>query len=147
MTPYLILDYEMRSAIIFAAKRGIDVQIILPHIPDKKSAFALAQENYKALLEAGVKVYEYTPGFVHAKVFVADDERAVVGTINLDYRSLYWHYECAAYLYDVPAIKDIYTDFTETRNKCQRVTYETLKQKNVFQRVFVCILKIVAPLM
>ena len=147
MTPYLILDNEMRSAILFAAKRGIDVQIILPHIPDKKSAFALAQENYKVLLEAGVKVYEYTPGFVHAKVFVADGERAVVGTINLDYRSLYWHYECAAYLYKVPAIKDIYSDFVKTRSQCKEITHKTIKQKNVLWRVLVHILKIVAPLM
>lgn len=147
MTPYLILDNEMRSAILFAAKRGIDVQIILPHIPDKKSAFALAQENYKVLLEAGVKVYEYTPGFVHAKVFVADGERAVVGTINLDYRSLYWHYECAAYLYKVSAIKDIYSDFVKTRSQCKKITHETIKQKNILWRMFVRILKIVAPLM
>lgn len=147
MTPYLILDNEMKCAILFAAKRGIEVQIILPHIPDKKSVFALARENYKSLLEAGVKVYEYTPGFIHAKVFVSDDERAVVGTINLDYRSLYWHYECAAYLYKVQAIKDIYSDFVETRNKCMKVTQETIKQQNVLGRVFVCILKIVAPLM
>lgn len=147
MTPYLILDNEMRSAIIFAAKRGIDVQIILPHIPDKKSVFALARENYKILLEAGVKVYEYTPGFVHAKVFVADGERAVVGTINLDYRSLYWHYECAAYLYKVSAIKDIYSDFIETRSKCELVTYELIKQQNVFWKILVYVLKIVAPLM
>ena len=111
MTPYLILDGEMLTAITFAAKRGVDVRIILPHIPDKWYAFVLAQSNYQVLLEAGVKVYEYTPGFVHAKVFVADGERAVVGSINLDYRSLYWHYECAAYLYKVPAIKDIYNDF------------------------------------
>lgn len=147
MTPYLILDNEMRSAIIFAAKRGVDIQMILPHIPDKKSVFALAQENYKILLEAGVKIYEYTPGFVHAKVFVADDERAVVGTVNLDYRSLYWHYECAAYLYQVPAIKDIYLDFMETRNKCERITYDTVKQQKVFWKVLVYILKLVAPLM
>ena len=147
MTPYLILDNEMKSAIIFAAKRGVDVQIILPHIPDKKSAFALARENYKTLLEAGVKIYEYTPGFVHAKVFVADDERAVVGTINLDYRSLYWHYECAAYLYQVSAIKDIYADFIETRKKCEKVTGETVKHQNVFYRGAAYLLKIVAPLM
>ena len=147
MTPYLILDNEMKSAIIFAAKRGVDVQIILPHIPDKKTVFALARENYKTLLEAGVKIYEYTPGFVHAKVFVADDERAVVGTINLDYRSLYWHYECAAYLYQVSAIKDIYADFAETRKQCERVTYETVKQQNVFYKCAAYLLKIAAPLM
>ena len=147
MTPYLILDGEMLTAITFAAKRGVDVRIILPHIPDKWYAFVLAQSNYKILLEAGIKVYEYTPGFVHAKVFVADDERAVIGSINLDYRSLYWHYECAAYLYKVPAIKDIYNDFINTQNASEIVTQETIKNIGMFSKVAAYILKIVAPLM
>lgn len=147
MTPYLILDGEMLTAITFAAKRGIDVRIILPHIPDKWYAFVLAQSNYKELLEAGVKVYEYTPGFVHAKVFLSDTERAVVGSINLDYRSLYWHYECAAYMYQVPAIKDIYDDFIHTQHQCERVTQETIKQIGFFSKLAAYVLKIVAPLM
>ena len=147
MTPYLILDGEMMHAITFAAKRGVDVRIILPHIPDKWYAFVLAQANYKVLLEAGVKVYEYTPGFVHAKVFVADDERAVVGSMNLDYRSLYWHYECSAYLYKVPAIADIYRDYVDTQAKCEPVSQETIKNISVFSKVSAFVLKIVAPLM
>ena len=147
MTPYLILDNEMFSAITFAAKRGIDVRIILPHIPDKKYAFVLAQSYYKDLLNAGVKVYEYTPGFVHAKVFVSDDERAVVGSVNLDYRSLYWHYECAAYLYRVPAIADIYKDFVDTQKVCEAVTPDTIKKIGIFSKIAAYILKIVAPLM
>jgi len=147
MTPYLILDGEMLHAITFAAKRGVDVRIILPHIPDKWFAFVLAQANYKVLLEAGVKVYEYTPGFVHAKVFVADDERAVVGSMNLDYRSLYWHYECSAYLYKVPAIADIYKDFMDTQEKCECVSQETIKNIGVFSKAAAFVLKIVAPLM
>lgn len=147
MTPYLILDGEMLRAITFAAKRGVDVRIILPHIPDKWYAFVLAQANYKVLLEAGVKVYEYTPGFVHAKVFVADGERAVVGSMNLDYRSLYWHYECSAYLYQVPAIADIYKDFLDTQAMCEPVSQETIKEISLFSRVTAFILKIVAPLM
>lgn len=147
MTPYLILDNEMLSAITFAAKRGIDVRIILPHVPDKKTAFVLAQSNYKELLDAGVKVYEYTPGFVHAKVFVSDDERAVVGSVNLDYRSLYWHYECAAYLYCVPAISDIYKDFVETQAMSQEVTFETVKKTGFISKLISYVLKIVAPLM
>ena len=147
MTPYLILDGEMLSAITFAAKRGVDVRIILPHVPDKKYAFVLAQSNYKALLDAGVKVYEYTPGFVHAKVFVSDHERAVVGSVNLDYRSLYWHYECAAYLYRVPAIADIYKDFMDTQDLCQDVTHDTIKRIGFFSKIAAYILKIVAPLM
>lgn len=147
MTPYLILDHEMLTAITFAAKRGIDVRIMLPHVPDKKTAFALAQANYKDLLAAGVKVYEYTPGFVHAKVFVCDDERAVVGTMNLDYRSLYWHYECSAYLYQVPAIGDIKKDFLDTQEKCQQVSQETIKKLGTFSKVAGYVLKLVAPLM
>ena len=147
MTPYLILDHEMLTAITFAAKRGVDVRIILPHVPDKKTAFALAQANYGDLLDAGVKVYEYTPGFVHAKVFVSDDERAVVGTMNLDYRSLYWHYECAVYLYQVPAIQDIQSDFINTQNKSQRITREDVKNVHVFSKFVRYILKLVAPLM
>ena len=147
MTPYLILDNEMLSAITFAAKRGIDVRIILPHIPDKKYAFVLAQSNYKELLEAGVRVYEYTPGFVHAKVFVADGERAVVGSVNLDYRSLYWHYECAAYLYRVSAIEDIHRDFLETQELCNEVTHESIKKISFLSKMAAYILKIVAPLM
>ena len=147
MTPYLILDGEMLHAITFAAKRGIDVRIILPHIPDKKYAFVLAQSNYRVLLEAGVKVYEYTPGFVHAKLFVADHIRAVVGSVNLDYRSLYWHYECSAYLYKLPAIRDIYTDFIKTQELCEKVTEDRIKETRFFSKISAYILKIVAPLM
>ena len=147
MTPYLILDGEMKNAITFAAKRGVDVRIILPHIPDKWFAFVLAQSNYKMLLEAGVKVYEYTPGFVHAKLFIADNERATVGTANLDYRSLYWHYECCAYLYQVPVIREIYDDFIQTQNKCQQVTMNSIKKISLFSKVAAYVLKIVAPLM
>lgn len=147
MTPYLILDGEMMTAITFAAKRGVDVRIILPHIPDKKYAFVLAQANYKELLDAGVKVYEYTPGFVHAKVFVSDHERAVVGSVNLDYRSLYWHYECSAYLYHVPAIADIYKDFVDTQAVSEEVTYDTIKEIGLLSKIAAFILKIVAPLM
>ena len=91
MTPYLILDSEMENALIYAAERGVDVRIIMPGIPDKEMAYALAKTYYPALLAAGVRIYEYTPGFVHAKVFTCDDDTAVVGTINLDYRSLYHH--------------------------------------------------------
>ncbi|MBQ8519543.1 MAG: cardiolipin synthase [Agathobacter sp.] len=147
MTPYLILDNEMLTAITFAAKRGVDVRIILPHIPDKKYAFVLAQANYKELLAAGVKVYEYTPGFVHAKIFVSDDERAVVGTVNLDFRSLYWHYECSAYLYRIPVIENIVNDFWDTQEKSERVTLEKIKDIGLLSRMAAYVLKLVAPLM
>lgn len=147
MTPYLILDHEMITALTFAAKRGVDVRILLPHIPDKKYAFALAKSHYKELHHAGVKLYEYTPGFVHAKVFVSDDVRAVVGTINLDYRSLYLHFECAAYMEGVDAITDIVADFKECFEKSMRVTDETIKNTAIWYKMFGVLLKLIAPLM
>lgn len=147
MTPYLIIDGEMETALRFAAKRGVDVKLILPGIPDKKYAFALAKTHYKHLLEAGVKIYEYTPGFVHAKVFVSDDCKAVVGTINLDYRSLYHHYECAAYMYQTECIADIEQDFEETLKECRQVTKETIKKEKLGMKFAGWILKAVAPLM
>lgn len=147
MTPYLILDYEMVTALTFAAKRGVDVRILLPHIPDKKYAFALAKTHYKELRRAGIKLYEYTPGFVHAKVFVSDDVRAVVGTINLDYRSLYLHFECAAYMEEVDAIADIVRDFEECFGKSMPVTDETIKHTAIWYKMFGPLLKLIAPLM
>ena len=147
MTPYLILDGEMETALRFAAKRGVDVKIILPGIPDKKTAYALAKSHYKHLLEAGVKIYEYTPGFVHAKVFTSDDCKAVVGTINLDYRSLYHHYECAAYMYKTDCIADIERDFAEMLKQCNCVTKEAVKKEKLIWKLGGWVLKVVAPLM
>ena len=147
MTPYLIIDGEMTGALTFAAKRGVDVRLILPHIPDKKSAFSLAYTHYRELLEAGVRIYEYTPGFVHAKVFVSDDLKAVVGTINLDYRSLYLHFECAAYLYRMPAIAEIEQDFRRTLKQCQQVTLNSLKHEKRYRKILGALLKLFAPLM
>ncbi len=147
MTPYLILDNEMVTAMTFAAARGVDVRIILPHIPDKKYAFLLAKSHYTQLLEAGVRIYEYTPGFVHAKVFLSDDLKGVVGTINLDYRSLYLHYECAAFLYGVTAIDQMKNDFIATFQSSQEITLQTARKQNLFSRMIAAILKIAAPLM
>lgn len=147
MTPYLILDNEMLTALTFAAKRGVDVRILLPHIPDKKYAFILAQSHYKQLVCAGVKVYEYTPGFVHSKVFLSDDRHGVVGTINLDYRSLYLHFECAAYLYKVPALWDVRRDFEQTILKCRRIMQEDIKKQKLHTKLAAALLKVAAPLM
>ena len=146
MTPYLILDNEMVTALQFAAKRGVDVRIVLPHIPDKRIAFAMAKSHYGELTEAGVKIYEYTPGFVHSKVFLSDDIHAVVGTINLDYRSLYLHYECAAYLYRVDALKDIREDFEKTMEVSMQVTREMVRS-SIIGRLVGRLLKVAAPLM
>lgn len=147
MTPYLILDGEMENALVYAAERGIDVRIILPGIPDKKIPYALAFTHYHTLLSAGVKIYEYTPGFVHAKVFVSDTREAVVGTINLDYRSLYHHFECAAYMYGVPCISDIELDFTQTQAKCQQVTLESIKNERPLRKAVGFVMKAIAPLL
>lgn len=147
MTPYLILDGELLAALKYAAERGVDVRLILPGIPDKKLAYALAKSHYSELTDAGVRIYEYTPGFVHAKVCVSDDKRAVVGTINLDYRSLYHHFECATYLYKVPCIADIAHDFNATLSKCRQVSKESIAHENIAYRVIGALLKFIAPLL
>ena len=147
MTPYLILDTELRTALAYAAQRGVDVALILPGIPDKKVAYALAKSHYKDLVSAGVKLYEYTPGFIHAKVCVSDSEKAVVGTINFDYRSLYHHFECAAYMYKTDCIANIEADFQNTLLKCRAVTPETIKQEKAFYKIMGWLAKFIAPLM
>ena len=147
MTPYLILDGEMETALRYAAERGVDVSLILPGIPDKKGPYALAKTHYAALMDAGVKIYEYTPGFVHAKVFCCDDRKAVVGTINLDYRSLYHHFECAAYLLEVPCISEIEADFQETLLACRRVTHEALKHEHFYVKIAGILNKAIASIL
>lgn len=147
MSPYLILDGETETALKFAAERGVEVILILPGIPDKEVPYALAKTHYPSLLESGVKIYEYTPGFVHAKVFVSDDKEAVVGTINLDYRSLYHHFECAAYLYQTDCIPDIEDDFQKTLSVCRMVTKETIRKEPMKVKITGYLMKAVAPLM
>ena len=147
MTPYLILDNEMITALKYAAKRGVDTAIIMPHIPDKIYTYLLARTYYKELIEAGVKIYEYIPGFVHAKVFISDDEEAVVGTINMDFRSLYLNFECAVYMYKNEVIKDIEEDFKITLEDCHLITLEDQKKYNVFKKIAGKVLRLFAPLM
>ena len=147
MSPYLILDGELEAAICFAAERGVDVKLILPGIPDKKVANALAKTHYRRLTESGVKIYEYAPGFVHAKVFVSDDKKAVVGSINLDYRSLYHHFECATYLYQTDCIAGIEKDFLETLEQCRPVTDETIRKEKLTTKLIGQTVKFLSPLM
>ncbi len=146
-TPYLIIDHELTTALTFAAKRGVDVKLILPAVPDKKTVFALTHTYYRELLEGGVQIYEYTPGFIHAKMFVSDDSTAVVGSINLDYRSLYLHFECAALLYRCPAVADVERDFQETLAKCHAVTLEECRTARLSQKLTGLLLRPLAPLM
>ena len=147
MTPYLILDHEMITALTYAAKRGVDVKIIMPGIPDKAYAFALAKTYYPELLRAGVKIYQYKPGFVHAKSFTSDDCKGVVGTINLDYRSLYLHFECAVYLYQVPQITEVEADFQETLKDCREITMEDWRNEKFITKLTGRVLRLIAPLM
>ncbi len=147
MTPYLILDGEMETALKFAAERGVEVVVLLPGIPDKRIPYALAKTHYASLLESGVKIFEYTPGFVHAKVFVSDDQEAVVGTINLDYRSLYHHFECATYMYGTDCVPKIEKDFQDTLLKCRQVTKETLRHEKWTMRLLGSLMKVAAPLL
>lgn len=147
MTPYLILDSELEGALTYAARRGVEVTLLLPGIPDKKTPYALAKTYYRRLLDAGVRIYEYTPGFVHAKVFVVDDREAVVGTINLDYRSLYHHFECATYLHGVACISQIEQDFQDCIQKSRAVSRETIRAEKLSVRITGWVMKLVAPLM
>lgn len=147
MTPYLIPDSTFLMMLKYAAQRGVSVQIILPHIPDKKYAFAIARTYYTTLLEAGVELYEYTPGFVHAKIFTSDDCKAVVGTVNLDYRSLYHHFECGAYFYQNGVVAEAEADFAETLKKCQKVTKEYYQSIPLHTRICGHLCKMFAPLM
>lgn len=147
MTPYLILDGEMVTALQFAAKRGIDVKIILPYIADKKLIFIQSRSHYKELIKAGIKIYEYTPGFMHAKVFASDDLKAVVGTINLDYRSLYHHFECGVYIEEGLTVLDIERDFNETLKKSQIITMDDIKKYNIIMTMMGKVLRLIAPLM
>ena len=147
MTPYLILDNEMLTTLKFAAKCGIEVIIIMPHIPDKWYAFMLAKTYYEELMEAGVQIYEYTPGFIHAKVFVSDNDTATVGMINLDYRSLYHHFENGVFVYNNQVVWDIEKDFQETLEKCEKVSLTNLRSRSLIEQIVGKILRLVAPLM
>lgn len=147
MSPYLILDDEMETALKFAAERGVEVKLILPGVPDKSVPYALAKTHYAALLASGVQIYEYTPGFVHAKVFVSDDHEAVVGTINLDYRSLYHHFECATWMYDTACVPEIEADFEQTLFQCRKITPTNIWDGHKKLKIMGRVMKAFAPLM
>ena len=145
-TPYLLISDEMERALCLAAKRGVDVRILMPGIPDKPMVFYMAKSYYPPLLEAGVKIYEYTPGFVHAKSYVCDDQIGTVGSINMDFRSLYLHFECGTMLYQCEAIHDIKTDMEQCFEQCHQVTMGDCRQ-GVIGGLFTSVLRVLAPLM
>ncbi|MBR2130966.1 MAG: cardiolipin synthase [Oscillospiraceae bacterium] len=145
-TPYLIIDNDLCTDLENAALRGVDVRIIVPHIPDKKLVFAMTRSFYHRLMAAGVKIYEYEPGFVHAKSYLADDDIAMIGTINLDYRSLVHHFENGVWMYRCDAIRDLKRDMEETLEKCIFVTPEMLKT-SLLQRFICSVVRIFAPML
>lgn len=145
-TPYLILGDALFDAFIRAAKRGVDVRIIMPGIPDKKMVYRLSRSYYRDLLKAGVKIYEYKPGFVHAKGFVADDKIAGIGTVNLDYRSLFLHFECNSVFYNADIVGDLKQDYLKTLSECVERTLNDVK-KGVVHNLIDNFLRVIAPLM
>ena len=146
-TPYLIIDNEMITALTLAAKSGIDVRIITPGVPDKKFVYMVTQSYYYQLIQAGVRIYQYTPGFIHAKTVVIDDTVATVGTVNFDYRSLYLHFECGVWMYHTSVIQEIHDDYMKTLEKCDEITMEEIKSTGGFKRFWQAILRLVAPLL
>ena len=146
-TPYLIIDNEMATALKIAAKSGIDVRIVTPHIPDKWFVHAVTRSYYHSFIKDNIKIYEYTPGFMHSKTFVVDDEYAVVGSINLDFRSLYLHFECGAWLYKTDSVLKLKEDFLDTLELCQQISLqdcENVKWPVKFGRL---ILRMFSPLL
>lgn len=146
-TPYLILDHEMMTALCNAAKRGVDIRIVTPGIPDKKMVYLITQSYYPPLLEAGVKIYQYRPGFIHAKSFVCDDKIATVGSVNLDFRSLYLHFECGVYMYKTKAIMQIKEDCREVFAASDEITLYFCKKTNFVVRTVQGVMRLFAPLL
>ena len=145
MTPYLIIDTDMVNVLCRAAKRGVDVRIIVPGIPDKKIVYTQTKSFFKILHDNGVKIYKYMKGFVHAKVFLSDDIRSIVGTINMDYRSLYLHFENGIYMENNSEIKNIKKDFINTFKDCKEVNDNDVKV-GFFKNLWQSILRLLAPL-
>ena len=145
-TPYLIIDTDIINSLILASKRGVDVKIIIPGIPDKKIVYTLSESYLELLIEGGVKIYKYTKGFVHSKVFYSDDKISTVSTINLDYRSLYLHFECGLYIEKDKSLKDIKKDFIETLSLSHKVTRKEATP-GFIKSIWQTILRLFAPLM
>ena len=147
MSPYLVLSDELKRAISLAAKRGVDVRIITPGIPDKRTVFGVTRSYYNLLAKSGARIYEFTPGFNHCKLCLSDDDTCVVGTINLDYRSLFHHFENGVLLYKVDAIADVKKDFINTFEASEEVTEKAKQKPNLFMRFIRSLLRLIAPLL
>ncbi|MGI6706311.1 MAG: cardiolipin synthase [Clostridia bacterium] len=146
-TPYLIIDNEMITALSSAAKGGVDVRIITPYCGDKWFVHEVTRSYYNVLIESGVKIYEYLPGFIHSKTYVVDDEYGIVGSINMDYRSLYLHFECGVWMYRASSIVDMKQDFLDTLKMCKQITIEDVKTIKWYIVLTRLVLRIFAPLM
>ena len=146
MTPYLIVDNGFRASLTLAAKSGVDVRIITPHVWDKKMVHLATRSYYRELILGGVRIYEYSPGFIHSKVFVSDDIVASVGTTNLDFRSLYLHFECGAMLYGSRAVLQARDDFLSTLSSCEEILEDKCKT-DLITRMINSILRLFAPLL
>lgn len=146
-TPYLVIDYSLTMALTSAAKSGVDVRIITPHVPDKKYVYEMTRSHYRELLEAGVQIFEYEPGFIHSKNFVVDDLWATVGTVNLDYRSMFLHFENGVLLYGTPSVEDIRDDFLDTQTKSLRMMLEDCRSVSLAHKALWSVLRVAAPLL
>ena len=144
-TPYLVPSQSMMDALSLAAERGVDVRIVTPHIPDKRITFRMTRSNYKKLMDHGVKIYEYTPGFIHSKCMLCDNDKAIVGTVNLDFRSLFLHFEDAVLLYKCEAVNELRKDMMKTFKESHLQTEEDVK-RNVFGRMLDALLVFFAPI-
>ena len=136
----------MHTALKLAAKRGVDVRIVTPGTPDKKTVYWLTQSNYQSLIEAGVRIYQYTPGFIHSKCVLSDDETAVVGTINMDFRSLYLHFECGTLFYRNSIVADVKQDCLQTIEQSREIQLRDTRQ-GFFGSLFCAVLRVLAPLL
>ena len=147
VTPYLIIDNTMKNALRMAAKSGIDIRILTPHIPDKWYVHPVTRYNYFELMDAGIRIFEYTPGFVHSKLFVSDDKIATIGTVNMDYRSFVFHFECGAWICDNSTVLDIRNQFNDILKESKEVTIEDWNNRSIGTRLKQAILHIFAPFM
>ncbi len=146
-TPYLVIDNNMKSALCMAAQAGIEIRIITPYIPDKWYVHPVTQYNYLELLEAGIKIFEYTPGFIHSKLFVSDDKVATVGSVNMDYRSFVFHFECGVWICDNHTVLDIKEHLDQVIGECKQIRIEDWKKRPLITRIKQAILHVFAPFM
>ena len=146
-TPYLIIDHEMLICLSNAAKSGVDVRIVTPGVPDKKAVYLLTQSYYEPLLKNGVKIFQYTPGFIHAKCFVCDDEIATVGSVNLDYRSLFLHFECGVFMYRSKAVMQVKEDYLRTFEESEEMDVSFCRRRRLPVRMVQSLMRLFAPLL